>query len=106
LAGDGTLSRFAKQAVVRRHDGSGNDGPEYPFEIRPFRPLTKWQSSTPKHWRSFMANANVKPASEKPYDAITLAKKHRISLEEAKIILDEHGDNRKLADKAARRIAA
>lgn len=53
-----------------------------------------------------MANANVKPASEKPYDAVTLAKKHRISLEDAKIILDEHGDNRKLADKAARRIAA
>ena len=53
-----------------------------------------------------MANANVKPASEKPYDAVTLAKKHRISLEDAKKILDEHGDNRKLADKAARRIAA
>ncbi|MFP3547180.1 hypothetical protein SB748_27555 [Rhizobium sp. SIMBA_035] len=53
-----------------------------------------------------MAQANSNTASDKPYDAITLAKKHRISLEDARAILEEHGDNRKLADKAARRIAA
>lgn len=45
-------------------------------------------------------------ASEKPYDAITLAKKHRISVSDAEKILEEHGANRKAADKAARRIAA
>jgi hypothetical protein len=53
-----------------------------------------------------MAEAKGTPASDRPYDVITLAKKHRISLEDAQTILDEHGDNRKLADKAARRIAA
>jgi hypothetical protein len=53
-----------------------------------------------------MADAKSASAPEKPHDAITLAKKHRISVEDARAILDQHGDNRKLADKAARRIAA
>jgi hypothetical protein len=39
-------------------------------------------------------------------DAKVFAKKHRINLEDAQKILDEHGENRKAADKAARRIAA
>ncbi|WP_200950871.1 hypothetical protein [Rhizobium sp. Root1220] len=41
-----------------------------------------------------------------PYDAQTLAKKHRISIEEAQKIIAEHGADRKASDKAARRIAA
>lgn len=53
-----------------------------------------------------MTDAKGAPASEKPYDAITLAKKHRIPVEDAQTIIEEHGDNRKLVDKAARRIAA
>lgn len=53
-----------------------------------------------------MAHAKGASASEKPYDAITLAKKYRISVEDAQAVLDEHGDNRKLADKAARRVVA
>ncbi|WP_164491887.1 MULTISPECIES: hypothetical protein [unclassified Rhizobium] len=39
-------------------------------------------------------------------EAKVFAKKHRIDIEDAQKILDEHGDNRKAADKAARRIAA
>lgn len=42
----------------------------------------------------------------KPIDAKVLAKKFRISLEEAQAILDEYGDDKKVAEKAARRIAA
>jgi hypothetical protein len=42
----------------------------------------------------------------KAYDAKTLAKKHRIAVEDALKILAEHGTNRKASDKAARRIAA
>jgi hypothetical protein len=34
------------------------------------------------------------------------AKKHRIEIEDAQKILDQYGDDRKNADKAARRIAA
>ena len=53
-----------------------------------------------------MSDARRTAAFEKPYDAITLAKKHRISIDDAKLILEEYGEDRKLADKAARRIAA
>jgi hypothetical protein len=45
-------------------------------------------------------------ASAQSYEPKTLAKKHRISVEEAEKIIAEHGSNRKAADKAARRIAA
>ncbi|MGF9693176.1 MULTISPECIES: hypothetical protein [unclassified Rhizobium] len=45
-------------------------------------------------------------ASNDAYEPKTLAKKHRITLEEAKQIIAEHGQDRKAADKAARRIAA
>lgn len=44
-------------------------------------------------------------APDKSY-AVTFAKKHRISVEDAKAILAEYGDDRKAADKAARRIAS
>jgi hypothetical protein len=53
-----------------------------------------------------MAQAKGTAASEGPYDAITLAKKHRISVDDAKQIIDQYGTDRKSADKAARRIAA
>lgn len=39
-------------------------------------------------------------------EATVFAKKYRIDIEDARKILEEHGDNRKAADKAARRIAA
>ncbi|MBB3967205.1 MULTISPECIES: hypothetical protein [Rhizobium] len=52
-----------------------------------------------------MAQAKHTAASEGPYDAVTLAKKHRISVEDAQQIIEEHGDDRKASDKAARRIA-
>jgi hypothetical protein len=45
-------------------------------------------------------------ASVQPYDAKTLAKKHRIDIEDAKKIIDQYGSDRKASDKAARRIAA
>jgi hypothetical protein len=45
-------------------------------------------------------------ASAQSYEPKTLAKKHRISVEEAEKIIAEHGSDRKAADKAARRIAA
>ncbi|MBY5889842.1 DUF3606 domain-containing protein [Rhizobium leguminosarum] len=40
-----------------------------------------------------------------PYDVIYFAKKHRISNEDAKGIIEKHGANRKEADKAGRRIS-
>ena len=52
-----------------------------------------------------MATPKDKAGSEKPYDVIYLAKKHRISNEDAKKIIDAHGADRKAADKAARRIS-
>lgn len=53
-----------------------------------------------------MSEVKGTPASDKTREAIALAKKHRISVDDAKAILDAHGDNAKAADKAARRIAA
>lgn len=45
-------------------------------------------------------------ASAHPYDAKTLAKKHRIDIKDAEKIIAEYGADRKATDKAARRIAA
>ena len=42
---------------------------------------------------------------EKANPAIAFAKKHRISLEDAKAILEKHGEDRKSAEKEARRIS-
>jgi hypothetical protein len=56
--------------------------------------------------RKTMAQPQGASASEQAYDAKTLAKKHRISVEEAAKIISEHGADRKASDKAARRIAA
>jgi hypothetical protein len=44
--------------------------------------------------------------SSESHDPKILAKKHRISLEDAQKIISEHGHDRKAADKAARRVAA
>lgn len=52
-----------------------------------------------------MAHIKGASAPEQPYDIKTLAKKHRISLDDAAKILAEYGPDRKAADKAARRVA-
>ena len=52
-----------------------------------------------------MADTMQANAAEKPYDAVYLAKKHRISVEDAKKIIDQYAADRKACDKAARRIA-
>jgi hypothetical protein len=53
-----------------------------------------------------MSDTNGASAPDKPYDPVVLAKKHRISVEDAKNIVETYGSDRKAADKAARRIAA
>jgi aminoglycoside/choline kinase family phosphotransferase len=45
-------------------------------------------------------------ASDQSYDVKTLAKKHRIEIEDAEKIISQYGSDRKACDKAARRIAA
>jgi hypothetical protein len=44
-------------------------------------------------------------APDQPYEPKILAKKHRITLEEAEKVIAEHGADQKASDKAARRIA-
>lgn len=39
------------------------------------------------------------------YEIKPFAKKHRISIEDARAILEKHGANRKSADKEARRVS-
>ena len=53
-----------------------------------------------------MSTSKGASAPETPFDAITLAKKHRISVDDAKAIIEQFGSDRKAVDKAARRIAA
>ena len=53
-----------------------------------------------------MSDTSGAVAPDKPYEAVSLAKKHRISIEDAKAIIEEFGTDRKATDKAARRIAA
>lgn len=53
-----------------------------------------------------MDNPKGTNSSQQNLEAIKLAKKHRISIEDAVAILEEHGENAKAVDKAARRIAA
>ncbi|WP_454744863.1 hypothetical protein [Ciceribacter selenitireducens] len=40
-----------------------------------------------------------------PYEPVQFAKKHRISIEDAKAIIERHGADRKSADKEGRRIS-
>ena len=44
-------------------------------------------------------------AAQQPYEPIPFAKKHRISVEDAKAIIEKHGSDRKSADKEARRVS-
>ncbi|SSC65049.1 hypothetical protein [Ciceribacter selenitireducens] len=44
-------------------------------------------------------------AKNLPYEPIQFAKKHRISVEDAKVIIERHGADRKSADKEGRRIS-
>lgn len=44
-------------------------------------------------------------AAEQAYQPIPFAKKHRISVEDAKAILEKHGADRKSADKEGRRVS-
>jgi hypothetical protein len=52
-----------------------------------------------------MNQVNTPSTSANAYDAKTLAKKHRISVEDAIKIVGQYGADRKASDKAARRIA-
>ena len=53
-----------------------------------------------------MSAANPKDqTTEKPYDVVQFAKKHRISTEDAKAIIEKHGADRKSADKEGRRVS-
>jgi hypothetical protein len=45
-------------------------------------------------------------AASAPLSPIAVSKKYRISVEDAKAIVDQHGDDPKAIHKAARRIAA
>ncbi|PDS77594.1 DUF3606 domain-containing protein [Rhizobium sp. L43] len=53
-----------------------------------------------------MTNDKKATATDGPYDVIYFAKKHRISNEDARGIIEKYGANRKEADKAGRRISA
>jgi hypothetical protein len=53
-----------------------------------------------------MPDIENRASSLKSVDALKLAKKHRISIEDASKIVEHNGDDHKAADKAARRIAA
>lgn len=44
-------------------------------------------------------------SSDKPYEPIAFAKKHRISVEDARAILEKAGTDKKSADKEARRVS-
>ncbi|MCV9967729.1 hypothetical protein OIU34_38575 [Pararhizobium sp. BT-229] len=53
-----------------------------------------------------MTEQNQAPAPAKPIDPKVLAKKFRIDIEEAQAIVNQYGDDKKAAEKAARRVAA
>jgi hypothetical protein len=53
-----------------------------------------------------MSDTNGASAPGKPYNPVVLAKKHRISVDDAKVIVQQFGSDRKSCDKAARRIAS
>ena len=46
-----------------------------------------------------------KSATDEAYQPIPFAKKHRISVEDAKAIIAKYGTDRKSADKEARRVS-
>lgn len=64
-----------------------------------------WRQSLPNPKEKTVSNLNDASASAKSDDVKTLAKKHRISVEDATKIVAQFGADRKACDKAARRIA-
>ncbi|MGL3608229.1 hypothetical protein ACSV9I_17070 [Rhizobium sp. G187] len=52
-----------------------------------------------------MADDKNTAVAAQAYEAIPFAKKHRISVEDAKEILAKHGTDRKSADKEGRRVS-
>lgn len=53
-----------------------------------------------------MSSSKNKAVLQEPaYQSIPFAKKHRISVEDAKAIIQKYGTDRKSADKEARRIS-
>ena len=52
-----------------------------------------------------MSDKKTNAAAEQPYEPIPFAKKHRISVEDAKAIIAKHGADRKSADKEGRRVS-
>jgi hypothetical protein len=52
-----------------------------------------------------MTKNSDKAAADAAYKPVAFAKRHRISVEDATEILAKHGDDRKSADKEARRVA-
>lgn len=49
--------------------------------------------------------SNNQTASVGSYEIKPFAKKHRISIEDARAIIEKHGADRKSADKEARRVS-
>jgi len=49
--------------------------------------------------------SSTQTAADEPYEIKPFAKKHRISIEDAKMIIEKHGADRKSADKEARRVS-
>ncbi|MGV1771656.1 MULTISPECIES: hypothetical protein [Rhizobium/Agrobacterium group] len=43
--------------------------------------------------------------AQQPYEPVSFAKKHRISVEDARTIIEKHGADRKNADKEGRRVS-
>ena len=52
-----------------------------------------------------MSDKKTNAAAEQPYEPVQFAKKHRISVEDAKAIIQKHGADRKSADKEGRRVS-
>jgi hypothetical protein len=72
--------------------------------------IDNYDASHPERQGSLNFFRRSKMTNEKgagaPLSAVSVAKKYRIALEDAKAILAEHGDDAKAIHKAARRIAA
>lgn len=60
----------------------------------------------PRPKETIMTEQHSAPALSHLYDPKVLAKKHRISIDDAVKIIALHGSDRKAIDKAARRVAA
>jgi hypothetical protein len=52
-----------------------------------------------------MSDKKANATTAEPYEPVAFAKKHRISVEDAKAIIKLHGTDRKSADKEGRRVS-